>query len=296
MTRLRCIPVLLLSVTACAGDPDPDLTDEELFQSALADYDARRFAEAQAQFDRLLAEFPGSDRHDNAGYLAGRCRYALLDFDGAITTLVEMRDAHPDSPFAGSAAYFTGRSRFRLGSFAAAVPDFRAAVDVDPQGTFADNASYYAGRSEYEAGQLAAAISDLGGFEQGFPDSSYVDNARYYLGRAHYDGAAYPAAIDAFISVLDVAGSAYADNAQFMIGRSNHQLGQLDVALADYQAVVADYPGTLLGDNALYFAITIHVDRLDCAAAATTLGQLEAAYPGSNEIASAETYMAGGGC
>jgi TolA-binding protein len=298
MTRLRCLSLLLAAAwlgAGCAGDPAP-VNDEDLFQSALADYEAMRFADAQAKFDQLVAEFPDSPRHDNAGYLAGRCRYALLDFAGAITTLVEMRGAHPTSPFVDSAAYFTGRARFRLGSFAEAIPDFEASLEADPQGTYADNAAYYVGRSEYEAGLLAAAIADLGAFETAYPDSSYVDNARFYLGYAHYDNLDYQAAIDAFVTVFDVAGSAYADNAQFLIGRSHQLLAQPDVALADYEALIADYPGTLFGDNALYYEITIHVDRLDCVSADVTLSRLADTYPGSNEITAAETYMAGGGC
>jgi len=299
MTRLRHLALALglaALATGCAGDPGSDLSDEELFQSALADYDAMRFADAQAKFDQLVAEFPDSSRHDNAGYLAGRCRYAQLDFAGAVTTLVEMRETHPTSPFVDSAAYFTGRARFRLGSFAEAIPDFRASLEADPQGTYADNAAYYVGRSAYEDGQLAEAITELGGFEAAYPDSSYVDNARFYLGRAHYDGLSYQAAIDAFVTVFDFAGSGYADNAQFLIGRAHQLLAQPDVALADYEALIADYPGTLFGDNALYYEVTIHVDRLDCVAADGVLTRLNGSYPGSNEISAAETYMAAGGC
>ena len=63
--------------SACAHDStpliDPNAPDEMLFQQALAAYDAQNYTEAQGLFDQLLVDYPDSPRHDNAGYLSGRC-------------------------------------------------------------------------------------------------------------------------------------------------------------------------------------------------------------------------------
>ena len=66
-------------VTGVVDDDDDtgadDGPDEALFQGAMTRYDSGDYAGAQVLFDQLVAEYPGSGRHDNAGYLAGRCRY-----------------------------------------------------------------------------------------------------------------------------------------------------------------------------------------------------------------------------
>src|SRR5512145_3112131 len=134
----RVIACLLLLAAACGHDAppggvviDPDAPDELLFQEGLALYDQRSYAPAAAKFDLLLATYPSSPRHDNAGYLTGRSSYELALYPEAITKLAAMLAAHPDSPFAGSAFYFSGRARFRQGDFAPSVADFRASVEAD---------------------------------------------------------------------------------------------------------------------------------------------------------------------
>src|SRR5262245_37851327 len=102
----------------------PATPDEALFQHALMLFDAKMYAEAQAEFDQLWSDYPATIRHDNAGYLRGRCRYELKSYNDAISTLLEMRSAHPDSKYFHSAAYFTARSRFELTDYRGALTDF----------------------------------------------------------------------------------------------------------------------------------------------------------------------------
>jgi len=97
------------TTTGGAANIDPNAPDELLFQQGVALFQAADYAGAKAKFDQLLSMYPSSVRHDNAGYLAGRCRYELGDYQGAITTLTAMRAQHPASPYVGSAAYWSGQ-------------------------------------------------------------------------------------------------------------------------------------------------------------------------------------------
>jgi hypothetical protein len=115
-SRRSALPPLVLAVAlaACGGDAgtaiDPDALDERLFQEGLALYGQLMSAPAAAKFDELVAAYPASPRHDNAGYLAGRCAYELADYAG---------DRGPDRDargprrllFLDEAAYYTGRAR-----------------------------------------------------------------------------------------------------------------------------------------------------------------------------------------
>ena len=128
--------VLAVALAACGGDPgtaiDPDAADERLFQEGLALYGQLMFAPAAAKFDELVAAYPASPRHDNAGYLAGRCAYELADYAGAIADLTAMRAAHADSLFLDEAAYYTGRARFRTLDYLGSEADFRASIAEGP--------------------------------------------------------------------------------------------------------------------------------------------------------------------
>src|SRR5688572_19283002 len=95
--------VLLACATAtCAHDRsplvDPDAEDEVQFQVARAAYDAELFNLGRQLFDRFVGDFPRSRRRAEAWYLAGRCRYEVGAWDDAVTTLLAMREAYPQSP------------------------------------------------------------------------------------------------------------------------------------------------------------------------------------------------------
>src|SRR5687767_3712106 len=110
MRRLALSVVLVACSHEVSPLAHPDSDDERLFQDAMIDYEAADFAAAQVKLDRLVDEFPGSRRHAEAWYLAGRCRYELGAFPEALATLMEMRAAHDESKYAVNAAYYTGRS------------------------------------------------------------------------------------------------------------------------------------------------------------------------------------------
>jgi TolA-binding protein len=273
---------------------DPNAPDEQLFQQALAQYDAGDYAGAQPLFDELLATYPDSPRHDNAGYLAGRCRYEQTAYADAIVVFEQTRAEHPDSLLADSVAYFIGRSHYELGDFAGARIAFADSIAVDPAGTYADNAQYYLGRSDYELGDLTTARDELSVLEQNYPDSTYIDNARYYVGRCDFDAGEFQTAISDFARVLEVAASTYADDARYYTGRAQYSLGELDTALASFTGLRTDLPDSQYVDNALYYEVRIHVDAADCAAASQTLDNL--AMIGGTYATRAADYMTANGC
>jgi len=282
--------------------------DEQLFQQGLAAFNeaegaadagstaeaGEKFATAQVSFDRLWSDYPSSGRHDNAGYLRGRCRYELGDYAGAIATLLEMRAAHPDSVFLNDAAYYTGQARFQLGQYQEAIADFEDSITAGPGSVYADNAAYYVGRSYYEAGELANARASLAGFETAYPQSVYLDNARYYLGRSNFDAGLYADALGPFERVLLTAGSIYEDDARFYHGRSFFHLGDYGAAIADFENLLTAFPLSQYADNALLFEIRSFIAQSNCADAGTALARMTAAYPASTLITRAQADFSAG--
>ncbi len=284
---------------------DPDAPDEILFQEGLAAYDAQDFATAIAKFDELLATYPDSPRHDNAGYLVGRSEYETNAFDAAIADFTSMLDLHPASTFAGNALYFRGRSNYRLGNadpnggatqYATAISDFQESIATDDQGTYADNAAYYIGRTDFNLGAFGDAITALDSMQSAYPDSSYVDNAQYYTGRSYFEQGQFADAIAAFDLVLGDSTSSLGDNARYRRGRANYEIPNYTEALSDFEDVSNSYAGSIFEDNAMYYRVRVYVDQADCTNANTVLGTLQSSYPASSYVGRSTSYVTNGGC
>ena len=101
MSRGGFAIALVCGLVACSHEisplVDPDNDDERSFQHARAIYDLELYDEAIVLFDAFLTAFPASPRHSEAWYLTGRSRYELGKFDEALTTLVALRAADPES-------------------------------------------------------------------------------------------------------------------------------------------------------------------------------------------------------
>lgn len=293
-----CVPT---STVTCDGP------DETLFQQGLTAFNAvpPDYVTACDRFDTLWTAYPASRRHDNAGYMRGRCRYEQGDLTGALLAFAQLRAEHPQSLFLGAAAYFAGRAYYKLANFTAALAEFDASIALDPAGTFADNARYYAGRCAYELQDFATAATDLGAFVASAAGqaSTYYDNAAYYLGRSHLALQAWAQAIDAFTLVIGVSASIYRDNAYYYRGRAHLGLdggGPTDAhflaALADFEALLAEYPVSQYADNALSYEARAYTDHADCAHAQAKLGQLQSSFPASALVSTTQSYVAAGGC
>ncbi len=297
--------VLAFGCGSSNGDTGVDggAQDETLFQDALVDYNAMDYSTAMTKFDQLLTTYPDSRRHDNAGYLTGRCRYQLGMFPETVTAMAAMVAAHPSSPFVDSATYFSGRARYRMAklpvptaTYTEALADFNASLAADSTGIYADNAQYFAGRCHFELTNFAASITALSMVEQNYPTSSYVDNADYYLGRAHHGLMQYPEAIMAFTRVFRDVNSRYLDNARYRLGRVKYDMPDLPAALLEFEDIETTYPTSIFADNSLYYRVRIHVDNANCVEANNLLTTLQSSFTASNYIARAQAYMAAGGC
>jgi len=314
MTKNLFLALALLT-TACGADPvseppasvnntvsanntvvDPSSDDEKLFQAALADYDALDYAAAADKFNQLTLDYSSSPRHDNAGYLYGRCLYEQGLFPDSIAAFEAMLLLHPDSNFVPAARFFLGRSRFRMGAFTASRSEFEAAIAADPAGVYVENAEYYVGRSHYEDGNFVEAVAAFQKFRMDYPDSVYGDNSLYYEGRSQFSLRDFAGALVAFDEVLAGAESIYFDNSVYWGGRALYAQKDFANALTRMKRVETEFAGSVYIDNSLYYITRIHTDLGDCPAAAATLAHLGQAFPMSTYLVSAGDYKVANGC
>lgn len=98
-----------------------DLTEASRRLLMLLNVERGNFAEALPQAEALAASGPEpTEAREQAAWLAGLVRFALLDYDGALASLGAFVRRYPDSDYAPAAHYWTGRARQAAGDTAGA--------------------------------------------------------------------------------------------------------------------------------------------------------------------------------
>lgn len=123
--RLSLMVLVVLARTICSAGQDTRKLDKE-YQSAVADYEAGRYAEAAARLEPLVPFAPNSfEIHE----LLGMVYASLPDGDKAIEHLKTAAQIKPDS---GEARTNLGATLLRFGKVDLAGEQFRKAVALEP--------------------------------------------------------------------------------------------------------------------------------------------------------------------
>jgi Flp pilus assembly protein TadD len=140
-------------------DQPPRISPAEAMATATTDLLAKRYAEAEDGFTRILLADPG-----NAEALKGRgnCRLQLKMLNEAVTDLTAALEVNPDDPIA---LKYRGLAYAELRNFPKAIDDFSAVTQLIPESREIKEqlATVYAIRSHerFENGQFALAADDM---------------------------------------------------------------------------------------------------------------------------------------
>jgi tol-pal system protein YbgF len=102
------------------------------YQRALRQTRGRRFAEAAATFEAMLAENPQGSLAPNARYWLGECHYARGDFDGALLEFQRGLMDYPTSAKAPDYLLKMSYSQSRLGDGPGAMESMRVLLERFP--------------------------------------------------------------------------------------------------------------------------------------------------------------------
>jgi tol-pal system protein YbgF len=86
----------------------------ELWVQGKALYDGGDYAEAHKAFKRLVIQFPGHDRADDAQYYRGEAYFKTRDYDDAIREYQKVFDKYATSSLADDALYRAGEAALAL--------------------------------------------------------------------------------------------------------------------------------------------------------------------------------------
>ena len=106
-------------------------------------------------------------------------------------------------------------------------------------------------RADYFAGQWASAINGFEAFLRTFPRSEQADDAQLNIGESYYSQNRLPEAIAAYNLVIqNCPGTNSVPTAYYKRGLSQQQAGQVDAARASWETVAKSFPDSAEGQLA----------------------------------------------
>jgi outer membrane protein assembly factor BamD len=226
------VAAVLVAVLAGCGARSPQVrtTPEDLFRQGMEQFERRRWSESIETFERLVLEFPGTPRIQEARFHIGEAYYHRREYVSAAAEFMRLVSDYPTGPFASRArargcdAYFALSPRPELDqSYTTAAIEHCSSV-----------AQLYPGTEEGE--RARQRISEL---EEKLAQKAYA-SGEFYLRRRAPDSAiiyyedvvrAYPA-------------TSYAPRALLRLVEVFRSLGYVEEAEAARERLMREYPGT----------------------------------------------------
>ncbi len=173
-----------------------------LHQRGLVLYRIGRYAEAQAAFEAVVADFPEAGHAPQASYMRGFCLYRQGQVDEAVQTCHAFIEKYPDSEWTPEVIFWLAEQYYNLGSYKEAEPLFmRIAADFKGN-PLAPRALYWAGRAEAAQASYVKAIEHYSEVAKTYPESEILPQTRFAQGDALSELGEFARAILAFEEVI----------------------------------------------------------------------------------------------
>ena len=173
-----------------------------LHQRGLLLYRLGRSAEAQAAFEKVVADYPGSEYVPQATYMRGFCLYLQGRIDEAVATCQAFVDQYPDSEWAPDVVFWLAEQYYNQGAYEQAEPLFLRIADEFKNHRLVPRALYWAGRSAAARANYVTAIERYSTLAREYPDSEMLPQTRFSQGDALSELGEFARAILAFEEVI----------------------------------------------------------------------------------------------
>jgi TolA-binding protein len=159
--------------------------------------------DALADFERVVAEFPGSGVADHAFFMRAMCLYRLGRDAQALSSCREFLERSPDSEWAPSVRFWVGRFAYNTGAYEEAETEFLAFVEQYPEHDLADQAVYRAGMAATKRKEYVRAVELFGQLAKSYPESERLAEARFHQADAMCQLGKFSGAILVFEEVIN---------------------------------------------------------------------------------------------
>lgn len=158
--------------------PPPGQPGEARFWEGETLFQLKRYQEARAAYDAVLADHAASALEPDALYGAAWCELKLKRPSAAVTSFRKLLKASPEHPLAPSATYYLARTLIELKRAKEAATLLTPFASRYPDHQLVPEARYLLGWSRLAAGKTDEGILDLRAFIADYPTHQLVPQAR----------------------------------------------------------------------------------------------------------------------
>jgi TolA-binding protein len=158
--------------------PVPGRADEARFWEGETLFRMKRYQEARAIYDRILAENPNSPSTPDAVYGLAWVNLELKRRDQAVTEFRRLLSSYPESANVPSATFYLGRTLLELKRADEAVGLLRGFVAKYPDHRLLPDARYTLGQALIAGGQGDEGVAELRAFAKAYPSHELAPTAR----------------------------------------------------------------------------------------------------------------------
>lgn len=226
-----------------SDEPLAERYDCELwYMQAVADMVLTEYAKAEAGFDKVLTDYPGSHQEDNAMYWKGVAVLFLERYEDALDTFEDYLTKFPQGNWVASAAFQRGTCLFGLERYDEAFAQFGAVINTYPDSNVYPDACNLRGDIYASRGELTLALND---YRNGFSSAKTQAQGKY----STFQMASVlemESRYDEILEVVERYLATYGDEADiamgvYWIGKTKVNQGLIDEAVESYFDAIVQY-------------------------------------------------------
>jgi TolA-binding protein len=240
---------------------------------------------AQDLYRQLQREFPRGTWTGAATLEFARTAYESGDYDTAASLGRQLVEASPASPLAPVARVLQADLLYREGRFAEAIEAYRRAERDGLPGHVLERTLLKRALASYQRRDFTNAAADLDSLLQQFPNSPAAAEAAFWLGESRFYNRQYRQALQAYQRVPQ--SSARYPDALYSRGWVHYQSSDWLKAVAEFEALVRNYPEAAVRSEALYRIGEVQFNLKNFDKAIGAYQQLVREYPEDKLVPSA---------
>jgi len=214
--------------------------------------DARRYAEAEQAAEQTLALLPATERAGSVGceiqFLSGKVLAAKRAYARAGEVFEALLAQCKEPELRARAQFMAGKAAASDGQHMLAVKRFAALEQEAAKNSLADDARLYGALSYLELGVEARFTELLSALPDDYPDGDMVPEGSFRLALRRLDKQDFQGAARVLERVLDnkfsvtARAADFAGRERYFHARALSATGESERALAEYEALIRDFP------------------------------------------------------
>jgi TolA-binding protein len=226
-----------------------NLLEITLMKRALAFYQRRDFANAAADLERLLRQFPASANAAEAAFWLGESRFYNRQYRPALLAYLQVPQGNPRYP---DALYGRGWVYYQGSDWLKAAPEFEQVVRRFPEAAIRPEALYRLGEVQFNLKNFDKAIATYQQLLREYPQEKLAPNARFRIGWVRYKAGNSSQAIGELSELVrHHPNHPVAAEAHYWLGMAYLSTQQLDDARAQFEKVLAQRPSSDVAGQAI---------------------------------------------